>query len=77
MTGLGRRDSNPPTYRTGRDYARTNDTTTTLTLSTGAGWTTADTITITATADFFLATEVGNVKDEWLAATLAKAGLPV
>ncbi len=61
VTGMARRDDNPPPYRTGRDYRKANTATTTMTLSTGAGWTIADTITVTASAAFFIATEEGNI----------------
>jgi hypothetical protein len=62
VTGLGRENPDPPPFRVGRDYVGENpdDDTTTMTLTTGAGWTTADTITATCSDDCFVAADVGS-----------------
>lgn len=60
VTTSGRQETDPPRFRIGRDFAAQNTAATTVTLTTGAGWTTTDTITVTASvAATFVAADVG------------------
>lgn len=60
-TCLGRKETHPPKFRIGSNYALENDDEDlTITLSTATNWGTTATITLTASEDLFSETEVGN-----------------
>lgn len=61
VTELGQRETTLRTFKVGRDYEVQNTGTTTVTLSTAAGWTIADLISVTASVASFSASDVGRI----------------
>jgi hypothetical protein len=58
---IGRTDMQPPAFARGRNFVFTNeDEDREMTLTTGAGWTTSDTITVTCSESFFNEDDIGN-----------------